>query len=59
MPDYITDKIEIYSDSDREDSDEENCNKEKSDEKGLMKKIKHRMDFIFIFESFQIILSYS
>ena len=27
--------------------------------KGLMKKIKHRMDFIFIFESFQIILSYS
>ena len=28
MPDYITDNIEISSDSDREDSDEENSNDE-------------------------------
>ena len=28
MPDYITDNIEISSDSDREDSDEENFNEE-------------------------------
>ena len=29
MPDYITDSIEISSDSDREDSDEENSNEKK------------------------------
>ena len=28
MPEYITDDIEISSGSDREDSDEENCNEE-------------------------------
>ena len=28
MPEYITDDIEISSDSDREDSDEENYNEE-------------------------------
>ena len=28
MPEYITDNIEISSDSDREDSDEENFNEE-------------------------------
>ena len=28
MPDYITDNIEISSDSDREDSNEENSNEE-------------------------------
>ena len=38
MPEYITDDIEISSDSDREDSDEENyneenCNVENFDEK--------------------------
>ena len=33
MPEYITDNIEISSDSDREVSDEENSNKENSDEK--------------------------
>ena len=32
MPKYITDNIEISSDSDREDSDEENSNKKSSDE---------------------------
>ena len=33
MPEYITDDIEILSDSDRENSDEENSNEENSDEK--------------------------
>ena len=32
MPEYITDDIEISSDSDREHSDEKNPNKENSDE---------------------------
>ena len=32
MPEYITDDIEISSNSDREDSDEEISNKENSDE---------------------------
>ena len=32
MPEYLTDNIEISSDSDREDSDEENSNEENSDE---------------------------
>ena len=31
MPDYITDDIEISSDSDREDFDEENSNEENCD----------------------------
>ena len=31
MPDYITDEIEISSDSDREDFDEENSNEENCD----------------------------
>ena len=32
MSEYITDNIEISSNSDREDSDEENSNQENSDE---------------------------
>ena len=32
MPEYINDDIEISSDSDREDYDEENSNGESSDE---------------------------
>ena len=30
IPEYITDDIEILSDSDRKDSDEESCNEENS-----------------------------
>ena len=32
MPEYITDDVEISSNSDREDSDEKNFNEENSDE---------------------------
>ena len=35
MPEYITDDIEISSDSDKEDSDEENSSEEDSDEQNL------------------------
>ena len=35
MPEYITDDIEISSDSDKEDSDEENSSEENSDEQNL------------------------
>ena len=38
VPEYITDKIEIYFyDSDRENSDEENCNEENSDKENVNK----------------------
>ena len=46
IPEYITEEIEISSDSDREDFDEENSNVENSDEENLMKKIKHKIFFI-------------
>ena len=35
MPEYITDNIEISSDSDRENSDEKNSNEENSDEENF------------------------
>ena len=35
MPEYITDDIEISSDSDKEDFDEENSSEEDSDEQNL------------------------
>ena len=35
MPEYITDDIEISSDSDREDSDEEKSNEENSDKENF------------------------
>ena len=38
VPEYITDKIEIYfDDSDRENSDEENCNEENFDKENVNK----------------------
>ena len=52
MPVYITDDIEISSDSDREDSDEKISNEENSDEV-------NRMCLVFVFEAFQVILGYS
>ena len=36
MPEYITNDIEISSDSDREDSDEECSNEEKSDKENYV-----------------------
>ena len=36
MPEYITDDLEICSDTDREDSDEENYNVENFDEENLI-----------------------
>ena len=36
MPEYITNDIEISSDSDREDSDEEYSNEEKSDKENYV-----------------------
>ena len=38
VPEYITDTIEISSDSGREDSDEENANKKNSDEENFDEK---------------------
>ena len=40
MPEYITDDIEIPSDSDRKDSDEENSNEEYSDEENFIEENK-------------------
>ena len=37
LPEYVTDDIEIFADSDREDSDEENFNEENSDEESFNK----------------------
>ena len=38
MPEYITDDVEISSNSDREDSDEKNFNEENSDEENSNEK---------------------
>ena len=47
IPEYITNNIEMSSDSDREDSD-----------KILLEKIKYRMCLIFVFQVFRVILGY-
>ena len=55
MPKYITDDIEIsFDDSDRKDSNEENSREENSNEQNQVLNV-----LIFIFKTFQVILSYS
>ena len=58
MPEYITNDIEISSDSDREDSDDI-LMKKILIKKILKKKIKFRICLVFIFEAFQVISGYS
>ena len=49
MHEYITDIIEIFSDSDREDSDK----KKTGMKKNIMKKIKYRMHLILYLKYFE------